>query len=245
MICFLFTSFLHSQLQAKETLRVGLEIAAPLIQKDGKGILNRLLRELEQKSGYEFSIEYMTYGRALVELQKGRLDLIGITPTGNETKGFYEYAVDLDWSFVTHNIIFYKEKNQHKTSLNDFALFGTLPGNEAFMAEMLGLDISRFHGGPLKSLFKMLEKGRLDAVIFESISSITTLKEMNLKGLLYKKVNQLNGGFSLSKSKPMVLKKLNSTLNAIDTQKYFKPIKVVQKLEGVETLGGLQGDPKE
>ena len=130
---------------SKEVIRVGLEEASPLIVADGSGVLNKILSEVEQKSPYKFVFEYMTYGRALKELKSGNVDLVGITPTGNETKEFYHYADDLDWFFQTFNIVFVREEDKDK-SLKEFQLIGTQPGNEVFMSEMMNLSKDKFHG---------------------------------------------------------------------------------------------------
>lgn len=227
---------------SKEVIRVGLEEASPLIVADGSGILNKILSEVEQKSPYKFVFEYMTYGRALKELKSGNVDLVGITPTGNETKEFYHYADDLDWFFQTFNIVFVREEDKDK-SLKEFQLIGTQPGNEVFMSEMMNLSKDKFHGGSLDSLFRMLEKKRLDAVIFESISSITTLEKMNLKKMSYKKLNRMQGGFSVSKKRKNLRENLNRIFKEVDTDKYFASVHKLQHLKDIPSLkievGGL------
>lgn len=231
LICFIFLLLFSFEAFSEEVIRVGLEEAKPIISQEPQGIIEKILGEVEKRTDFKFKISYMTYGRALVELKKGRIDLIGITPTGNETEDFYQFASDLEWSFETYNALFFLKKNSHFKYMVDFKEIGTPSGNEAFMAELLKVKEKTFHGGKLNSLFQMLEKGRVDAVLFEAISSLTLLRKLKYQDITYRLVNPMRGGLSVSKKRPLLKAKLDKAINDIQWNKYFQELSVIEDLK--------------
>ena len=215
--------FIIQPLQATDiVLKVGLEEAPPLITRDGTGILNKLLKKVEANSNFKFQISYMTYGRAILELKKGRIDLIGVTPYKSETKEFYTFAQDLNWSLRTWNALFYNLENSAVNDLNEFNAIGTMPGNEEFMSRLYKIPKSRFSSGKLKSLFKMLQKKRLDGVLFEYISARSAIEKLAFKSIEVKRVSPIYASLSLRNSLAKLNPLLSKELKRASKEKIFE-----------------------
>lgn len=209
-----------------EKFVIGLEEAPPLIQRDGKGVLNLILEEIEKKTPYDFTYEYVSYGRAIKMLKSGAVDLIGMTPVGLETDEFYKFAVDVDFNFKTHNYLFTRNELRNYESLNEFKLLGTLPGNEDFIAEAYGLKKSQFIVGSFEALFKMLEKDRIQGVIFEAITTHYFIRKNNIKDIYSRVAGDVIAGFSMNKKS-----KKFEIIN-----KAFRDAKIVKLKKSLEEL---------
>ncbi|MCP4024057.1 MAG: hypothetical protein GY729_19605, partial [Desulfobacteraceae bacterium] len=128
--------FLAAPLFARE-INVGLELFPPLISEDGKGLSIDLLRAVENISDLEFKIVIVPYNRAKKELETGKRELIGHTPTGLETKDFYKYAQELTW-FIPSVLDIYAmtETNLDQQRFAKLKRIGTPHGNEHFFSAL-------------------------------------------------------------------------------------------------------------
>ncbi|WP_323117180.1 type 2 periplasmic-binding domain-containing protein, partial [Klebsiella quasivariicola] len=130
-----------------------------------------LLKKIEEVSDLKFQIKIKPYIRLRKEIEHGTLDLIGHTPYGKETKEFYQYAQDLNWSISSVSDIY--AKSESKLKISRAIKIATPRGNAEFHSALLGIPISRFtDSGDLDSSIKMLKAGRIDLFIFERASTM-------------------------------------------------------------------------
>ncbi len=202
-----------------EVIQVALEPFPPLITKEGKGFTVEMLRAIEEMSDYQFEIRQMPYNRAKIELKTGNVDLIGHTPKGMETKDFYEYAMDLNWSVESKTDVYVVNKSYLQGSGYKKMRIGAPRGNKEFYSELFAIPVERFYDGDLANLLKMLAKGRIDAFIFERASTMTTIRKYKIKNVYYKNINAtLRPGFAVRKNKrgSELKKKMDQLIETLD-----------------------------
>ena len=125
-------------------ISVGLEPFPPLVNEDGTGFVINMLNALEENSSLRFDYQIMTYARAKRELKKQRIDMIGLTPKGQETEEFYQYAQELIWHFDT-TVDFYSTSPSNFTLVNfPQKSVGTLIGNADFLSEPSNIARDKF-----------------------------------------------------------------------------------------------------
>ncbi len=208
-----------------EDIEVGLEPLPPLIVNKTTGLSIKLLKEAEKISDLRFKITMMPYNRAKNDLKGGSISMMGHTPKGQEEKEFYTYAHELDWSVPTV-IDLYTITKGHlaKDMYKKIPKIGTPRGNKEFLAELLGIPLKHFYEGELNSLLKMMKGGRVDAILFERASTQSTIKELKLSGIMYKKLVDVAAGFGLQKTPEGTrLKiKIDKILSKVNKDKIFK-----------------------
>jgi polar amino acid transport system substrate-binding protein len=65
---------------------------------------------------------------------------------------------------------------------------GTLTGNAEFFSKIVNVPVIKFvEVSSLKQLVKMLALGRLSVILFERVSTMSTIKELNIENIYYKK----------------------------------------------------------
>ena len=189
-----------SNLLAQE-IRVGLEEFPPLVNSATSGYTIDLLRAIEKDSNYKFKIEIMTYGRAKKELKLSRVDIMGHTPKTFEQSSFYEFAQDLDWEIPSFSALFVKNKMYFNLEKIRYKRIGTLLGNSGFFSELLGMNTDNFmEVRTIKQLVLMLEKERLDAIIFERVSVKKSLEQLSIKNIYDKPVYLIPIGLAVAKN---------------------------------------------
>ena len=222
-------------------VKVGLEVFSPLINNSKAGYTIDLLRAIEKNSDLKFKIKIMTYGRAKRELKNGRVDLIGHTPKGYESKEFYEYAEDLDWEIPTSSDMFVIDKKYLNINNLRKSRVGTLLGNADFLAESFNIPRELFFEVKnITQLVMMLKLKRLDAIVFERISVTQIVKEQRIPKVFYKQIVTIPIGFAVLKSdkNSSLKKKLDSIIRKLNHYEiYNKYISSVSKSkEGVIEL---------
>ncbi len=228
----------HDSEDHEQVIRIGFEETPGLLQQDGKGIINLALKSIKKKTHLKFKTTYMAYSRAKLELKKKNLDLIGLIPQGEETKHFYEYADELNWSFDTSLVLFCNQKEDLKIKKD--LLLGTPTGNEEFIAEILKIPMEQFIIGSFDSVVLRTKKKRTSCFVFEEISSLILAKELGIKKLHYKVLKKTRGSFGIHKSALSKRQKmtLENALNSIKWDELMKDIKRLPKgeLSGVVNL---------
>ncbi len=96
-----FCSLFFIQPLFSETIQVGLEPLPPLIVSKTEGLTVQMLKKIEGISDLKFNIKIMPYNRAKKFLKDGQISLMGHTPHRQETKEFYTYGKELNWSVPT------------------------------------------------------------------------------------------------------------------------------------------------
>ncbi|MEW6992173.1 substrate-binding periplasmic protein [Colwelliaceae bacterium 6441] len=193
--------FFCPQVDAQE-VHVGFEPFPPLINENGGGFAIEMLQALTDKSDLTFNFTLMTYARAKKELKERRLDLIGLTPKGNESEEFYQYANELDWSFDAYVDFFSKEKFDFELNTLAERSIGTLIGNADFFAQLSHIPRENFvEVSSLKQLVKMLDKGRINLALFERISMITTLKKHKIQNIYHKHLFSIPASLAVANTK--------------------------------------------
>ncbi len=204
MIMIFFTCNLLAQY-----IKVGLEEFPPLINNSKSGYTIELLKKIEKTSNFKFKIIIMSYARAKKELELGRIDMIGHTPKTFEQSDFYEYAQDLEWEIPTYSALFVKDKKYFDVENVREQRIGTLLCNVGFFSELLGMNQDKFmEVRTINQLVLMLEKDRLDAIVFERVAIKTSIENLKAKGLDDKILFMIPISFAVSKtSKGNELKK--------------------------------------
>ncbi len=208
-----------------EEIRVSLEPLPPLIVDDKTGLTIQLLKEVEKISDLKFVINIMPYNRAKKELKKGKTVLMGHTPHKQEAKEFYEYGQELNWSVPTKiDVCAIKKENVNLNMYKTLPKIGTPRGNKEFLSGLLGIPFEQFHEGKLENLLKMLEKGRIDALLFERASTHTSIKNAKLEGVYYTEVMDVAAALAVQKTEQgsSLMKKLDDLIIKTNQTKIFK-----------------------
>jgi len=222
VITSIFLSF-HSQTKSQE-INVGLEPFPPMINNDGSGFAINMLNALTEDDGLQFNFQLMTYARAKKELKNNRIDLIGLTPKDYETSEFYQYATELNWSFKTTVDLFSTSVNLLNINNLPDRSIGTLSGNAEFFSEKVNLNKEKFvEVASLEQLVQMMVKGRLKLVVFERVSMMSTIKELKIKNIYYKKFAVLSASLAVANNpQGIALKtKLDNLLSQNDSKQFL------------------------
>ncbi len=210
-----------------EEVKVGLEPFPPLIKTSMTGYTVMMLKEVEKISDFKFVIKIMPYNRAKVSLKTKKIDLMGHTPSGVETKEFYTYAQDINWRINTFTDLYGINKaNTDQSRLKTYKKIGTPRGNIEFFSELLGIPAKQFYAGQLGNLLMMLKKGRIDVFIFERASTMSTIKELKIKNIYYNVADvSVPAGLAVRTDKKgeKLKKKLDKLIAKLDTEKIFGP----------------------
>lgn len=220
-IALLLTTF--SSMTLAEKVRVGLEPFPPLITQDEGGYSVDLLRAVEKISDLQFDIIIMTYSRARRQLRRSGLDLIGHTPYQNETKEFYQTGQELTWSIVTHLDLFTTHPRNLSPAKFKQLNLGTPFGNKEFMMELTGLPDNQFTEGFLENLLRMMQRDRIDGILFERASTMSNVRKLQLSNIHYRKVQTLPASFAVRKTAEghRLKKKLDDLFKQIDQSQIF------------------------
>lgn len=183
-----------------EEIRVRLEPFPPLIRDDGGGLVVEMLRDVAREDDLALDIRTVSYSRAKYQLRNGEADLIGMVPLERETAQFYNYAHELDWQIETRADLF-----SHSSALLEGDTWrehriGAPWGNAAFFSDMTELSVDRFVESSLPSLARMLRSQRIDVLLFERMSTMTTVKKLGLEGIHYRNLYEIPAGFAVADS---------------------------------------------
>lgn len=222
----LFSIFsLFSPFAFAEDVSVGLEPFPPLIIDESQGYTIQLLKEVEKVSDLKFDIKIMPYNRAKLQLKNGDIELMGHTPKDQETKDFYNYAQELDWSIPDIvDIYAVDQKNLADNVYKGLPKIGTPKGNAEFLSEILEVPLKNFYTANLDNLAKMLETGRIDAIMFERASTQSTITKNKISGIHYRKLFVVDASLGVSKSAAgtSLKKKLDAAIKKVDQKSLFK-----------------------
>lgn len=216
-----------------QDVHIGLEPFPPIVNEDGQGYAIDMFKAIEVISDLKFHFHIMNYARAKKELQKQSLDMIGLTPQGYETKDFYQYSEDINWSVTAKVDLFTLEKKYFNIQLLPKQSIGTLRGNADFFSELLNIPRDKFiEISSLTQLTKMLQRKRLKMITFERASTMTTIKKLDISGVYYKKVAEIPASFAVYKNnKGLKLKaKIDRLLSQVKSKSYFLSYFKYQKL---------------
>ena len=234
--------FLSVNVTAQD-VHIGLEPFPPIVNEDGQGYAVDIFKAIESISDLKFHFHIMNYARAKKELQKQSLDMIGLTPQGHETKSFYQYAQDINWSITTKVDLFTLDKKYFNTQLLPKQSIGTLRGNADFFSEVLNIPRDKFiEISTLTQLTKMLQRKRLKIITFERASTMTTIEKFDITGVYYKKVAEIPASFAVYKNtKGRELKaKIDKLLAKVRSKSYFGSYFEYQKLADTGLLNSLK-----
>lgn len=218
--------------KAQEVI-VGLEPFPPFINEDGSGFAIEMFNALAEQSDLTFQFNLMTWGRAKRQLKSHHVDLIGISPKNNETAEYYQYAKELDWSFIATVDLFSKDKNNLILENLPNKSIGTLIGNADFFAELSEIPRSKFiEITNIKQLVKMMDKGRIKTVIFDRISMMSTINKLKLANIHYQELMKIPGTFAVKNTHEgqQLQKKLDTLMSAKNIEKYQEKLSLYNKL---------------
>lgn len=203
------------------TLRVGLEPFPPLIRENGSGDSVDWLRAAAKSAGYHLHVIIMPYSRAKLALSLGEVDIIGHTPFGNESPGFYAYARELSWSIETSLDAFSYDPDRLSADALSRDEIGTPFGNAEFLAGLLLLPESHFIEGRLENLSLMLKQRRLGVLIFERASVMNSLDKDGWAKIYYRQIREIPAGFAVAKGNVLLAQKLDKAMQGLDEKAYF------------------------
>jgi polar amino acid transport system substrate-binding protein len=221
-IIYFFISYSH--LCYSEEIDVGFEPFPPLINEDGSGLVIDMLNTLSAGENLHFNFNIMTYGRAKKDLKSKQLSLIGLTPYQLETQEFYQYGVELNWHIKTQVDFFALNKNHFNIEHLPNGGIGTLIGNAEFFSEITNIPVIKFvEVSSLKQLVKMLALGRLKVILFERVSTMSTIKKLNIEKIHYKKMGIVPASLAVSNTKEGLLLKtqLDKLLFNLENKEFF------------------------
>ncbi len=213
----------HSDVHSQEIF-VGMESFPPFINKNGVGYTVNMFKEIEKISNFKFNISIMTYARAKKELQLNRIDIAGHTPKGLETSSFYQYAQELEWQLVTHSDYFSLDKKYFELSSLKSNRIGTTTGNAKFFAEQTGIDLDLFiEVSSLEQLVKMLVADRIQVIIFERVSVMTTLAKLKINNVFYRTAGMIPASIAVQNNEKgrLLKEKLDQLILTLDQDRIF------------------------
>jgi polar amino acid transport system substrate-binding protein len=101
---------------------------------------------------------------------------------------------------------------------------GTLTGNAEFFSKIVNVPVIKFvEVSSLKQLVKMLALGRLSVILFERVSTMSTIKELNIENIYYKKMGIVPASLAvLNSTEGLMLKtQLDNLLLNLDNEEFF------------------------
>lgn len=202
---------------------VSLEALPPLVQQSGEGLIVDMLSEIENISNYRFDTAIMNYARAKRQLKSGHSQLIGLTPKNSETDEFYDFAIELDWGVQLSVDLFTTSPNKAK-NLNNIYI-GVPTGNADFFSELLNIPRKNFvEVTSLPQLAQMLNKNRIDALLFERIAMAETFLETGYEEVYYQQVSITPASLAVAKTpEGEILKtELDNYIKVINTEIVFQ-----------------------
>lgn len=224
---------LFAESVSAEIIKVCVEPFPPLINENGTGYSITLLKEIEKITDLSFDIIVVPYSRAKRQLENNEADLIGHTPHGKETREFYVYAQELDWSLPTISDIYaMKQEIVNREPLSSINVIGTPRGNKEFFSEFMAIPMEKFYEGKLDNLLKMMNDNRIEAFIFERASTIETLKKLKIEGVYYKKIDTIGASFAMrNDTHGQILKeKMDNTIKKLNIKHIYKNYDVYTNL---------------
>lgn len=224
VVAFIFFVISLSHSSYSEEIEVGFEPFPPLINEDGSGLVVDMLTRLSAGKNLNFNLNIMTYARAKQDLESQRLNLIGLTPYQFETKPFYQYATELNWHIDTHVDFFALDKSYFNIEQLPDGSIGTLIGNAEFFSEIVNVPTIKFvEVSSLEQLVKMLELGRLKIILFERVSTMSTIKTLGIENIYYKKMGMVPASLAVSSTPAgLILKsQLDDLLSNVKNEEFF------------------------
>jgi len=213
----------NKKLQPQEIF-VGMEPFPPFINKKGMGYTIDMFKEIEKISNLKFNVSIMTYARAKKELKLNRIDIAGHTPKDLETSSFYQYAQELEWQLITHSDYFFLDKKYFELSSLKSNHIGTTIGNAKFFAEQTGIELDMFvEVSSLEQLVKMLLAGRIQVIIFERVSVMTTLMKLNKDKVFYRTAGMIPASIAVQNNEKgrLLKEKLDQLILTLDQDRIF------------------------
>jgi len=88
---------------------------------------------------------------------------------------------------------------------------------------MYGTPIYHFIQGYLQSLVRKLKNGKINALLFERASVMSTIKRSKVPGVQYFRIGKVNASFAVRKGRKgtKLKKKINRAIKKIDKNKIF------------------------
>jgi polar amino acid transport system substrate-binding protein len=224
LVAVIYVFIAVSQQSIAEEIDVGFEPFPPLINEDGSGLVIDMLRTLSAGKNLDYHFHVMTYARAKKDLASKRLKLIGMTPYQLETQDFYQYGVELNWHIDTQVDFFSLNKDYFNIAQLPDRSIGTLVGNAAFFSEVINVPTSKFvEVSSLKQLVTMLAFGRLKVILFERVSTMSTIKTQQIENIYYKKMGVVPASLAVANTiEGLKLKtQLDNLLSKVENKKFF------------------------
>ncbi|MBN1983515.1 MAG: transporter substrate-binding domain-containing protein, partial [Chitinivibrionales bacterium] len=163
------------------------------------GYLIVMLRELEKTTPLKFDIKIKPYSRGKVELREGAIQIVGPTPKNAESKDFYTYAQELDWEIKTCTDIYATNPSNLNLATYKTKRIGTTIGNKEFLSQMFEIPKNNLTEGELHSLMRLLSNGRLDIVLFERATIMSTIEADKISNVQYKMLSVIPCSIALRK----------------------------------------------
>lgn len=183
--------------EVSRPLRVSLEPFPPLVNADGSGLAIALLRRVEKASSLRFNIEIMPYSRARHLLRLGQTDVMGPVPLGLEDAAFYRDAVELAWRVPTITDLFVLDPELLASDRLSGLELGTTLGNGEFLSGLIGVSRENFVETSLENLVQMLLAGRIQGIVFERASTLSTFYQMGVDNVYFRSLGRIGAGFAV------------------------------------------------
>lgn len=218
-----------------------------------QGFYAELARVTLQQMGCEPKFVEMPWARALLELEKGRLDILPGALHKPEREAFAYFSRPVNRS---PNVLFMGKEAAEKyrvTQLSDLigtdfrlgiqinvsygASFDALLGDPAFKARLTSVPLRR-------NAWQMISMNRIDGLIADEMSGLMELQQLGLSQDIAKTRVMVSGGpamfvFSKQSNRPDVVQKFNKAFNMLLADGRYKQIaeRYLPCVVSVDTLG--------
>lgn len=230
---FLSSSLLNLELMGfeKKTLKLTLGEVYPLayVNEQGlkSGVFLDLFKEIEKQSNLRFEIELLPFARAVKKMKNSENSLFHFY----DLKLFNKKMNKLSITFCFQEVIFLRENNSNFTSIRDLETinYAYLRGSYFDKTHRNGI---RNKGIAVKNydiLLKLLNSGRVDAIIGNRFSLLSGIKKQGIKPTYDSviEIEKLKTAIFISKKNtlsPKLILSLKKSAENLRTQGVFEKI---------------------
>lgn len=186
---------------APPELVLNTTFSPPLVSKDKSGFLDRLYSELFGRLGIEFKIQALPGERALIDANAGIDD--GDVGRIDQLGGAYPNLVHGEEPVMEYRMAVFSRRHEFRVagpeSLKPYDV-GIVIGWKIIERTVTGTH-SVMSVGRIEQLFSLLERDRIDLVVFSDVIGLETLKRMGITDIRMLQPPLLRGNWYLHLNK--------------------------------------------
>jgi len=167
---------------AQPVITIGVKDIPPLSQRDGSGMLDRVLIEAFRRIGRQVAFAHLPHERSLTEAEAGTIDGDSVRIAGLEAQ--YPNLVRVPESMTTYEFTAFAKEGHagvsNWESLRDQDV-GYLIGWKIFEENVRGATVNKV--ATARQLFTLLDRGRIAVALYERRGGEFAIKDMGLTGI--------------------------------------------------------------